>query len=146
MNNAGAFFSSCITARIVPVSPASPVNVQVSGFLKEAARRHLPVPPGPAPPASPLPTPYTPWVSSLCAPRSGKSAVSIISCEAQLSARRSVFIFTKLSLLVSPLLNAICRLWELWDIFMIRFLNTQGDEGKVFREHKSHSSRLLSAG
>lgn len=61
----GPFFfsllsSACITAPIVLVSPASPLNVQVSGFLKEAARRHLLVPP-PLPPARPPPgSPRTP--------------------------------------------------------------------------------------
>lgn len=60
-NNTGAsFFLVCITAPIVLVSPASPVNVQVSGFLKEAARRHLlppPLLPNSPPPGAP-PTPH----------------------------------------------------------------------------------------
>lgn len=113
---------------------------QVSGFLKESARRHLLVPPRPPP------TPHCWFQASVR--RTGVNLHSPLSPErlSSLHGARSVFIFTKLSLLVSTLLNAICRLWELWDIFMIRFLNTQGDEGKVFREHKSRSRRLLSAG
>lgn len=111
------------------LSPAS-MHVQVSGFLKDAALRHL-------------------WVSLLfhaSACRSWINLQSPLSLERLSSPHGALFLFS-LSF-PSWFLAAECYLQIVGavGIFYDKVSKYPGDEETVFREHKSNSSHLYSVG
>lgn len=86
---------------------------------------------------------WSPFISSLRSPRPDKSAVSFISWEAQLFARRSVFIFTKLSLWF-PTTECYLQIVGAVGYFHDKVSKYPEDEEMVFREHKSDYPHLFS--
>lgn len=113
----------------MPVSPA-PINVQVSGFLKDAAPSHLLVPPS--------------FQASVRRPRINLQ--SPLSLERLSSLHAALFLFSLSCPSWFPTAECYLQIVGAVGYFYDKVSKYPGDEEIVFREHKSNSSHLFSVG
>lgn len=105
-------------------------NVQVSGFLKDTAPRHPPGPPS--------------FQASVC--RARINLQSPLSLERLSSLHGALFLFSLSCPSWFPTAECYLQIVGAVGYFYDKVSKYPGDEETVFREHKSNSSHLFSAG